>query len=509
MQNASSSYNMTPEEVNALRGTNVIVTNSVTAADFAGNDPEYILETMRVLIPNSIPKSYLKWSKLNDGQARKVLRAYGALTPVQRDHINRTAAAKVHGPTAASPDTTKNDLIRILELRAYADAIATWTRALGTLNRQEFDANHSHESAERDAELDDWEGLAVLFNKRNDPNFQPQNRVCEYVDGVKTNVMVNLPALITKETFKVLADLDPNEPERPIRSGVWLKKHFSQLRTLCSTAFIGFTKSGSHKGDIMSALGIEEWVIGFRATYGQAVAYAVLVLDLANLNSLGKVVPKGIGRESGELGTYDDEEIVGVYDRKEGSTLPIEGQEKKKALVAVGSRGHAIQEKSLKRQQQREKKRKAEEDEDDDIMDDSPSSAVVGRGKSTPQSSKSARVNFSTPHHQSSSSNRSSSSMSAGSLIDLVDGDLDNEEAEELALAKAMRATATAAQSAQAKAQSQQVDLEKSKHELELIKLALALVPKDSEAYKQLSAKVLGMVGIDAFLAGVTETADL
>jgi hypothetical protein len=83
--------------------------------------------------------------------------------------------------------TTKNDRIRLLELRVFPGAIAAWTRALGPLTRQQLDASKSDESEERRHELSPWEDLATIFNDRSDSNpFQPQNRLRKYTDG-KTN----------------------------------------------------------------------------------------------------------------------------------------------------------------------------------------------------------------------------------------------------------------------------------------------------------------------------------
>ena len=174
-----------------------------------------------MLLNSSVPKSYYTWSKLDEFQQRKVLNIYLSLTDQQkRDLI--TEAGKFENPIGTSTNTTKNDLVRLLDMRMYPSFQTTWTKALGPLQRTELDAKNSHESEERDHEINAWNILAENFNTRSfdilDDSFRPYNRVLLYDDitGMPKKPYVSSdPNLYSPSVVKMLKDMDPNEKDRP------------------------------------------------------------------------------------------------------------------------------------------------------------------------------------------------------------------------------------------------------------------------------------------------------
>lgn len=215
-------------------------------------------------------------------------------------------------PATAQPtsnkslDTTKNDRIRILHLRVFADAIMTWNRALGgSYERPLLDAINSHESDARDTDLDPWENLVEMFNNysgRELNEFQPENLAVKYAEGRKAIPLVPRNETISNEVFEKLKSLDPNEKQRPLRTGKWLKEQWAKLRTAISAVLEKFRRSGQQRGPLGSVLGNDDWVLNF-SNGDQVVMYAGLVLDQGVLDHLGTVLPEGTGRDTGIVGT--------------------------------------------------------------------------------------------------------------------------------------------------------------------------------------------------------------
>lgn len=138
-----------------------------------------------------------------------------AILPLAKANFNmiKTVVDKKTGRTAAV--TTKHDRCRVMQLRKLPEAAMAWVNALGTKTRVKLDAAHSHESDERDAELDGWQVLAQIFN---DPDFCPQNVCCMYDEsGHKRVPHTPRDATISTAALIHVGDLDPNMPDRALR----------------------------------------------------------------------------------------------------------------------------------------------------------------------------------------------------------------------------------------------------------------------------------------------------
>lgn len=80
------------------------------------------------------PKSYGAWDKLTACQAKAVLTSYLALTVEQKSALKAACASFVK-PVSNAAITTKNDFVRLLELRGFNGAQVLWSKALNTKDR--------------------------------------------------------------------------------------------------------------------------------------------------------------------------------------------------------------------------------------------------------------------------------------------------------------------------------------------------------------------------------------
>jgi hypothetical protein len=279
------------------------VINLVTKQTFEGLDPKIVFEVLCALTDSEldgrqgivVSHKKLSYDKLNDGQLMKMHKVYANLTEPQKNMVLDKVRTRLSRPLEHGEDlrtiTTKNDKIRILELSVYPGARILWDRAFNPMDRQTLDAAHSHVSDAQQGDLSAWNGLAAIFNDRTEVNpFQPHNRALDTSGLIKLSVL------------NLLGTLDPNEHDRPLRDGKWLKTHYSQMRTEISQIAENFGRSGNQGGCATSSNGIEDWVINFAAGQatkgGQHMQYAILVVDVTNIAALGKVLP--YGRDSGK-----------------------------------------------------------------------------------------------------------------------------------------------------------------------------------------------------------------
>lgn len=81
-----------------------------------------------------LAKSYDKWQKLSEFQAKNVVETWGKLTEQGKTVIPTAAIARA-SPLRASVNTTKNDYVRLLELRMLPSVPRDWSKALGNFLR--------------------------------------------------------------------------------------------------------------------------------------------------------------------------------------------------------------------------------------------------------------------------------------------------------------------------------------------------------------------------------------
>ena len=148
-----------------------------------------------------------------------------------------------------------------------------WTKARSPLTREELDAKRSGESEERDSQLNAYNGIAEIFNNRfvfalsnyrfifysDAADFQPQNEAIKYQDGKPLRSPAS--SRISQAVMEVLYDIDPNERQRPVRDGLWVKTQMRLLTAQLSIKWTNLNRSGSQNGDVSCTAGIDEWVL--------------------------------------------------------------------------------------------------------------------------------------------------------------------------------------------------------------------------------------------------------
>ena len=256
-------------QATAVKGNNVGTTNQYTAGDFEGIDPQKMLTVLlrvkdgfksdkkdksgnfpQVALPSSYSK--ISWEKMTNHQAKVVVEFFKLGCKNGKQAVLLQQAGLVNEPVAATTEHfSKNDMIRLLMTRVDPACQRAWVAAEGVINhRPELDAMRSHESDDRDDALKGWSQLADVFNNRSSTNaFQPVNLVVRYNDKNETT---KTPAneTISQGVADLLWDLNPNEPDRPVRSPETLKARYRDARKIITLIFTNWKRSGSQNGTL-------------------------------------------------------------------------------------------------------------------------------------------------------------------------------------------------------------------------------------------------------------------
>lgn len=299
----------------------------VCPAEWQGCSPNVVLDLLRKLSPpklgankNEFYSSYpATWQKLNGVQANKALQWFLRLTVQVQEELLASARNTTEDNTAVEKEraeaTHKNDLVRLLELYAWVDAQILWDRTREPMDRATLDARNSDSAmnatgtATMADDADPYSALAVHFNDYT--GFAMQNRVLKhhFVNGHSVPVT---PAVAVDPEQTTLAhkcfDLNPTDMTRAsiLRDGAWLKSRWLSLRTDLSNLFADFNRSGYHtafdEAEVkwMCPEMFQSW-ISFCSSknrhFPQVLVYAYAVLDKVSLESLGKQMEEGMGRD--------------------------------------------------------------------------------------------------------------------------------------------------------------------------------------------------------------------
>ena len=82
--------------------------------------------------------------------------------------------------------------------------------------------------------------------------------------------------MISSAVHNELLDLNPNESNRPLRDGEWIRKNYQSLSSEISLIWDKFKRSGEQNGDLHSKVGIDDWVLNFATASTQTVKYSCL-----------------------------------------------------------------------------------------------------------------------------------------------------------------------------------------------------------------------------------------
>jgi hypothetical protein len=135
--------------------------------------------------------------------------------------------------TAASGQTTKDDIVRLIHLFKEPMAQRHWSNLYSVLSRPELDARKS--SREYSESSNPLEFLAELFNDYD--RFQPQNLMVQYVNAAPHSRPVKkCPFAASSAEWAYLStfthELDPTNLSRQniIRGADWIKTTWGEVR---------------------------------------------------------------------------------------------------------------------------------------------------------------------------------------------------------------------------------------------------------------------------------------
>jgi hypothetical protein len=181
------------------------------------------------------------------------------------------------------------------------------------LKRAELDARKS--TGEHSKVANPLECLAELFNDYN--NFRPQNAMVQYIsNGTSGQPVKKQPYQASSSEWAYLAnythDLEPTNLSRRhiIRGADWIKSTWCDCHKYLHQMYLQYNHSGqndSEKDEWGSQAEYKRWVRAAHwktpgsnsiIRYMQAMIYAIAVLDLCDLQSIGRKMPAGQGLDA-------------------------------------------------------------------------------------------------------------------------------------------------------------------------------------------------------------------
>jgi len=295
-----------------------------------------------------LPQSYNQkaWDNLTPGQKNKVAAFWTNLGDYRDVMVaaciaNTAALAKVPGTgmkAGRSENTVSDDLVRLLHIFFDPALSALKTRVTkGTKSRQELE----------DKDGDVWAEIAQEFNNYGKNIYE--NEAVQYIDGGKV-----IPFRARYSRFAVIAaatyELDPTAPNRPDRDGKWVKEKWKDLKREISIVYANFIKSGKQEGgefeecDWVKEETATRWSDNYcdKSAFPKVVKYSFVLLDRGHFDELGRVLPKGVGRDDGQ-GT-DPEKRKGRKRGRSGSqsTMDLEEFDSAAALNAAAQESNSI-----------------------------------------------------------------------------------------------------------------------------------------------------------------------
>jgi hypothetical protein len=223
----------------------------------------------------------------------------------------REEAAKVAGETsAATSNTTKDDIARLIHLFKEPSAQVHWSNHFGVLNRAQLDARRSAGAVSEAA--NPLGCLAAIFNDYD--SFTPQNLMVAYTYDRQLKVPVKkVPYQASSEEWSELAnhthDIDPTNLSRRnvLREAGWIKSTWNDCRRFLHQVFQQYNRSGQHdpeKGEWCSEKERQRWIRAalWRSSgsntivrYPTVMMYSICILDQGDFEGIGRQMPSGTG----------------------------------------------------------------------------------------------------------------------------------------------------------------------------------------------------------------------
>ena len=246
-------------------------------------------------------KSYGKWISMSNEQRIKSLLFFQKLEP-NKQTLVANKAKQLESQAASEKSiraeiTTQNDRTRLLHIYAHPTLSTYVTKALQLKDREELD-NPSSENP--------YEVLAEAFNNQE---LVFQNKALVYVDGQPN---IGIPAAGCEGIYDKVYKLDPNSPLRSVRDSGWIAKHLKELRTNLSVIRRKFSLSGNQDAENINT----EWD-NFAQSYGDVYSYAILVITFGDMDTMGKMLPEALQKDSGASGLLATKNKKRQLDRKQ------------------------------------------------------------------------------------------------------------------------------------------------------------------------------------------------
>jgi hypothetical protein len=212
--------------------------------------------------------------------------------------------------TSRDGQTTKDDIARLLHLFKEPGAQRHWCNLYRVLNRRELDARKS--GGDYGEAANPLSHLAELFNDYD--SFQPQNNMVTYITVTPgTKPVKKFPWEPSASEWAYLAtlchELEPTNMARKhiIRDAGWIKSCWAEVRKFLHAMFLSYNVSGQHdpnKDEWGTEIENRRWARqintktpGSNASikWQPAMVYAISLLDISDLESIGRKMPNGTG----------------------------------------------------------------------------------------------------------------------------------------------------------------------------------------------------------------------
>jgi hypothetical protein len=185
--------------------------------------------------------------------------------------------------------TTKHDKARLLHLKKDPTAGADWTAALREKDRVMLDTE--------DPAADPWNRLAEKFNNYED--FQYSNACI--VPGARTVTGLYVAVTGMERISTYCHDINPSQPGRPLRDASWMRLQWRDLKSKLSICFNNYRRSGNQEAENLYDL----WVDYSSAFNNDIITYARAVLNLEEINHIGRALPTEVQRDTGAIDPED------------------------------------------------------------------------------------------------------------------------------------------------------------------------------------------------------------
>ena len=298
---------------------------------FRGARAEQLLPFLKQLKPEDtvdgkvIPKTYGPWDKLKEPQRNKVVTFFEVSLDVakQDEVLAKVAAASTVEESASATRqamTNKNDEARLLHVIFSSAMRGQFDAMRRDMARTELDARKNGQYYEDPASV-----IATFYN---DPANKFTNNSVHA--GQLTAAGTYVPVAGFENIAKNCHDIDPSAPNRPLRDGAWVRKEWKKLKTQITLAYMKWNVSGQQDAEGGLLIALADNFDSFNSGH-DIVLYSVTLCQYHDWQQLGKLVPNGIGRDTGLIDPDNSSNVAEAA----GALRETEAQARKRRRAAA------------------------------------------------------------------------------------------------------------------------------------------------------------------------------